>query len=375
MMEKFEIINLIENKYLYYDYIKTNLMKTWNFIKQIDNKEEFFEQLYLFLNNQLDPHTKLIDRDKFNYILPIYFTEMNNRIVVTGCLDEYSKVINPGDVLTHINGIHVDDYIHLNNIDSFDRGKILELIKIIENISYSKIQNKIKLRFQRKNYNFEVLVFYGKICNNFFDSNSEKKNKKKLNYSKLLDGEICYIRLPNLNNDILVKEAIAEIRNKGKKYYIILDIRNNMGGKIDLATSLTSVFLEKNTTIYLKTRNTIETLDIISENNYFKYPVTILFNNMTASSLEYVFLNQILKNDRILLLGNKTAGMKDIATVLRLNDRYNLILTTKKYVDHNGRSIVKNCISPDIEIPTSIKDFIDFPDKQLLRAIDILRKR
>lgn len=148
-----------------------------------------------------------------------------------------------------------------------------------------------------------------------------------------------------------------------------------MGGKIDLATSLTSVFLEKNTTIYLKTRNTIETLDIISENNYFKYPVTILFNNMTASSLEYVFLNQILKNDRILLLGNKTAGMKDIATVLRLNDRYNLILTTKKYVDHNGRSIVKNCISPDIEIPTSIKDFIDFPDKQLLRAIDILRKR
>jgi len=168
MMEKFEIINLIENKYLYYDYIKTNLMKTWNFIKQIDNKEDFFGQLYLFLNNQLDPHTKLIDRDKFNYILPIYFTEMNNSIVVTGCLDEYSKVINPGDVLTHINDILVDDYIHLNNIDSFDRGKILELIKIIENISYSKIQNKIKLRFQRKNYNFEVLVFYEKICNNFF---------------------------------------------------------------------------------------------------------------------------------------------------------------------------------------------------------------
>lgn len=374
-MEKFEIINLIENKYLYYDYIKTNLMKSWNFIKQIDNKEDFFGQLYLFLNNQLDPHTKLIDRDKFNYILPIYFTEMNNSIVVTGCLDEYSKVINPGDVLTHINDILVDDYIHLNNIDSFDRGKILELIKIIENISYSKIQNKIKLRFQRKNYNFEVLVFYEKICNNFFDSNLEMKNGKILNYSKLLDGEVCYIRLPNLNNDILVKKAIAEIRNKGKKYYILLDIRNNMGGKIDLAASLTSVFLEKNTTLYLKTRNTTETLDIIAEKNYFKYPVTILFNNMTASSLEYVFLNQILKNDRILLLGNKTAGMKDIATVFKLNDRYNLVLTTKKYVDYNGRSIVKNCISPDIEIPTSIKDFKDFPDKQLLRAIDILRKR
>ena len=67
----------------------------------------------------------------------------------------------------------------------------------------------------------------------------------------------------------------------------------------------------------------------------------------------------------------RTAGMKDVATVYKINERYTMVLATKRYAYPNGSYIRKNAIIPDIHIPSNANDFNVFPDKQLMGAIDV----
>lgn len=196
--------------------------------------------------------------------------------------------------------------------------------------------------------------------------------KNELDYK--IDGCVKYFKLPSLNDKFAFEKTLSEIRESGKKYNILLDIRNNIGGRLSLSAKLTGIFLKKDAEIYLKNRDDIEVLKIKAENNDFKYPIGILFNNMTSSSLEYIFLTNLLEHEKILMMGNITSGMKDVATVYKLNDRYTLILTTKQYVDENGRCLKCGNIIPQISIPVDINDFSCFPDKQLMKAIDVMKK-
>ena len=72
-----------------------------------------------------------------------------------------------------------------------------------------------------------------------------------------------------------------------------------------------------------------------------------------------------------LSVGDRTAGMKDVATVYKINERYTMVLATKRYAYPNGSYIRKNAIIPDIHIPSNANDFNVFPDKQLMGAIDV----
>ena len=373
-MVQADIVKLIESRYIYYDLIKEKYQSKWNELKAINNDNIFFEQLYLFLNNELDPHTKLIDKNKYNFILPLFFTVMNEEIIVVDSLEK--NRIKRGYILTHIDNLTVENYIKNNNIDTFGRSKILSLTKVIENISYSDTKRQLNLQFITSN-NGEL-----KSCIEYLDK-KELINMFKNNTSfsvgneclhRITNNKIFYVKVPNLKDEIAIRKVLNEIRDKIKSHSILLDIRNNVGGRIDLSIELTGIFLENDTKIYLKGRDGIEMLNITAENNKLKDPVGILFNNMTSSSLEYIFLASLLKNKKILMLGNGTSGMKDVATVYKLSDRYTLVLTTKRYIYKDGQYVSNNGIIPDIEIPVYIDDFNKFPDRQLVKAITIMNE-
>ena len=243
-MVQADIVKLIESRYIYYDLIKEKYQSKWNELKAINNDNIFFEQLYLFLNNELDPHTKLIDKNKYNFILPLFFTVMNEEIIVVDSLEK--NRIKRGYILTHIDNLTVENYIKNNNIDTFGRSKILSLTKVIENISYSDTKRQLNLQFITSN-NGEL-----KSCIEYLDK-KELINMFKNNTSfsvgneclhRITNNKIFYVKVPNLKDEIAIRKVLNEIRDKIKSHSILLDIRNNVGGRIDLSIELTGIFLE-----------------------------------------------------------------------------------------------------------------------------------
>ena len=139
--------DLIENKYLYYEHIDNNLKHKWNDIKKIDKYDEFLDEFCVFTNHNLDSHTKCIDIDKYKYILPIFFTIMNGNIIVISDVCCENIHIERGCILTHINGIQLDDYAKYNDMSVFSKNKTLYLLKIMENLVASSKPQKINLTF------------------------------------------------------------------------------------------------------------------------------------------------------------------------------------------------------------------------------------
>jgi hypothetical protein len=374
-MNKNEMITLFEEKYLYKDYIKKIFKKEWNYLKTIKDEEEFFYESSLFINIKLDPHTKLIDRNVYNYILPIFFTVMNNSIVVIDTTPGYQIYDIKGYILTHINGVSLEDFIKNIHINTFNRGKVLELLKIIEILSNSSNFKKINLTFSREKDIVVLDVEY--LSKEYFikERSINLNDKVSKQFINIFGNDICYIRIPSLNDEKMVDKIIEQIIIQGKKYNLLLDIRNNVGGKITVAKKLSKLFIKQNFKIFLKNNtNYLEEINIEPNITEFKYPITILFNNMTSSSLEYIFLRSLANDKDILFIGNETSGMKDIATVYNINERYTLILTTKKYATSDGYDLECTNIKPDIEIKTEISDYTNYPDKQLLKAIEIIRR-
>lgn len=373
MYKKKDIIDLIENKYLYYEHIDNNLKHKWNDIKKIDKYDEFLDEFCVFTNHNLDSHTKCIDIDKYKYILPIFFTIMNGNIIVISDVCCENIHIERGCILTHINGIQLDDYAKYNDMSVFSKNKTLYLLKIMENLVASSKPQKINLTFV--NIRGETLCINVEYLERkkITDTKQQFDNINKV-YIKHFNQDICYIKLPSLNDEKEIDNAINEIIKQGRRYNILLDIRNNMGGRITSAAKLTGIFLKYDHKIFVKNRNEIEIINIHAKKNFFKNPVGILVNNMTSSSLEYIFLKTVIGEENIIVMGNMTTGMKDIATVYKINQRFTLVLTTKKYVSCRGENLKIERIQPRIEIPVQLHDFYKFPDNQLIKAIEFMRK-
>ena len=269
MYKKKDIINLIENKYLYYEHIDNNLKHKWNDIKKIEKYDEFLDEFCVFTNHHLDSHTKCIDIDKYKYFLPIFFTIMNGNIIVISDVCCENINVERGCILTHINGIQLDNYAKYNDMSMFRGNKTLYLLKIMENLVVSSKPQKISLTFV--NIRGETLcinVEYLEI-KKITDTKQQFDNINKV-YIKHFNQDICYIKLPSLNDEKEIDNAINEIIKQGQRYNILLDIRNNMGGRITSAEKLTGIFLKHDHKIFVKNRNEIEIINIHAKKNFFK---------------------------------------------------------------------------------------------------------
>jgi len=146
------------------------------------------------------------------------------------------------------------------------------------------------------------------------------------------------------------REAINEFRSKGFKS-IILDLRNNYGGLLDQAVSVTNLFVEGGVVVTTKSR-------IPSENNVFNargraaisqdIPMIVLVNRGSASASEIV-AGALKDRGRAYLVGEKTFGKGSVQQVYPLN-RMGFKLTTAHYYTPSDVNIDKIGIPPDLEV-------------------------
>ena len=139
----------------------------------------------------------------------------------------------------------------------------------------------------------------------------------------------------------------ADVPLKG----VILDLRDNPGGLLDQAVSVTDLFLKEGEIVSIKGRQQKNTkrFSARADDADFIFPMVVLINGGSASASEIV-AGALQDHKRALVLGTTSFGKGSVQTVESLRGGYGLKFTIARYYTPNGRSIQAQGISPDIEI-------------------------
>ncbi|MFA5090428.1 MAG: S41 family peptidase [Candidatus Omnitrophota bacterium] len=225
---------------------------------------------------------------------------------------------------------------------------------------------------------------------------------------RILEDGIGYIRLVEFreNTDKNIDAALKSLKDKGMNA-LILDLRNNPGGLLDVAIAVAERFIEKDKIIVsTKGRQRSANKEYFSRYKapWVDLPVVVLINEGSASGSEIVAA-AFQDYRRGIILGMKSFGKGSVQAVFPLGDGSAVRLTTSRYFTPLGRQIHGKGVMPDIVVEegrieitnapsgvnqeakevfeqiekkenavkadSGLKDYTT--DNQLMRAVDVLK--
>ncbi|MFH1829322.1 MAG: MXAN_5808 family serine peptidase [Pseudomonadota bacterium] len=175
------------------------------------------------------------------------------------------------------------------------------------------------------------------------------------------DGKrIGYIKLKNFQDNTVddVQAALAEFHKDGAKLDgLILDVRNNPGGLLNIASDITDVFLREGVIVTtVGTRNSVIDKSSAKEaGTEPDYPLVVLINEGSASASEIV-AGALALNNRAIVAGAQSFGKGSVQTIFNLGDDAALKLTIAEYKPAGTESIQLVGITPDIDLIPAIVD-------------------
>jgi len=174
---------------------------------------------------------------------------------------------------------------------------------------------------------------------------------KDIKQARILEDGVGYIRLAEFRENTL-KELNGALSNlsKQKMCALIIDLRNNPGGLLDVAVKIAGKFIPPNKMIaYTKGRNQEQNFEFFSDtkNTILDLPLVILINEGSASGSEIV-AGVLQDYKRAIIIGNKSFGKGSVQTVIPLADGSALRLTTSYYFTPSGKIIHGKGVIPDI---------------------------
>ena len=170
---------------------------------------------------------------------------------------------------------------------------------------------------------------------------------------EMLPHGIGYLRISQFQNRTgpdLIK-AISNFQSQGEFNGLILDLRNNPGGVLSAAIEVTDAFINEGLIVSTKGRD--EFLDskyeATNETVLADQPIVVLINGGSASAAEIV-AGALQDHERAVLIGTPSFGKGSVQSILALENKYALKLTTALYYTPNGRSIQATGIQPTIQV-------------------------
>ena len=183
--------------------------------------------------------------------------------------------------------------------------------------------------------------------------------------SEVMGDDIGYIRVTQFTEQTTdgLKKAITDIgakvsQDKLKGY--ILDLRNNPGGLLDQAISVSSAFIQRGEIVSTRGRNPEETQRFSARGGDLTKgkPLIALINGGSASASEIV-AGALQDQRRATILGTRSFGKGSVQTIIPLGSGNGALrLTTARYYTPSGRSIQAKGITPDIEVLQDLPDDI-----------------
>src|ERR1022692_3406448 len=178
-------------------------------------------------------------------------------------------------------------------------------------------------------------------------------------------GDIGYIRISSFNEQTTegLKKALGDISKQippEKLAGYIVDLRNNPGGLLDEAVSVSSAFMARGEVVSTRGRTPEETQRFTAHGGDITKgkPLVVLINGGSASASEIV-AGALHDHKRATLIGTRSFGKGSVQTIIPLGTGNGaLALTTARYFTPSGHSIQAKGIKPDIEVLQELPDDI-----------------
>ena len=198
---------------------------------------------------------------------------------------------------------------------------------------------------------------------------------------EIIENNIAHLNIyqfsDNTNSDF--KKVASEIL-KSPAQKIILDLRSNPGGYLQVASDVAGWFLEKGKVIVIESpKNEIEDFD---ENmveykskgpeSLLDYPIVILINQGTASGAE-ILAGALRDNRGIQLIGETSFGKGCVQEIANMDNGSILKITVANWFTPNGELISNKGLEPDVKIEMTDEDYNQGKDPQLEKAIEIIK--
>jgi len=160
-----------------------------------------------------------------------------------------------------------------------------------------------------------------------------------------------------------VEKAITEFKDQlgDKLTGVVVDLRNNPGGLLDQAISMSDIFLDKGEIVSTRGRREEDSqrYNATSGDELDGLPIVVLINGGSASASEIV-AGALKDHRRALIIGTKSFGKGSVQTIMPLSGNVAIRLTTARYYTPSGVSIQAQGIEPDIEVkPARLEDIAD----------------
>ncbi|WHY75692.1 S41 family peptidase [Neobacillus sp. WH10] len=187
-------------------------------------------------------------------------------------------------------------------------------------------------------------------------------------YGEMIDDTIAKVQITSFSTNTS-KELVTtlnDLQKKGMKG-LVLDLRQNPGGLLDQAISITSMFVPKGKIIVKEEDRNGKIKEIPSQNDGNPdYPLVVLIDKGSASASE-IFAAAVKESAGVPLVGEKSFGKGTVQTAADFKDGSNLKYTIAKWLTPNGNWIHKKGIMPDVEValPEYATLPIINPDKEL----------
>jgi carboxyl-terminal processing protease len=192
---------------------------------------------------------------------------------------------------------------------------------------------------------------------------------------KMLDQNIVHVKLYSFNDnapmafyDLVADPAFANVQG------MVLDLRNNPGGFLEVSVNLAGWFLDKGDVVTVERfRNDPDRVFRASGSSALRdLPVVVIVNGGSASASE-ILAGALRDNRGIKIVGEKSFGKGTVQELLPLLGDSTLKVTVANWLRPNGEVIDKKGIIPDYLVPFTEQDAKALKDPQLTKAIDVLR--
>jgi len=302
---------------------------TMNYVDEID-PEKFMASGIDGLLSSLDPYTNYISENEADEVelittgkyggIGVTIGSRDGYITILTVMDGYSaqrQGLQPGDRLLEIDGKTVVGK-KPDDVRSMTRGE-----------PGSEVRLKVERDAELKPLEF-VLV-------------REEIQLKNLSYADYIGDGIGYIHLERFTRGAgdELRLAIKDLRLKGTIKGVILDLRDNPGGLLDVAVDVVEKFVAKGSLVVSTRGRKPE-----SEKKYFAteesmladIPLVVIVNHNSASASEIV-AGALQDLDRGVILGTRSFGKGLVQTIAPLPYNAQLKITTAKYYTPSGRCI------------------------------------
>jgi carboxyl-terminal processing protease len=187
-------------------------------------------------------------------------------------------------------------------------------------------------------------------------------------------SDIAYLNISHFNSETLsdLSKAVREILKKNPQK-IILDLRNDPGGYLDVAVDSAGLWLPNQLITYSKdAKGEVKNFSANGQGEFSKLKTVVLVNRGSASGAE-ILAGALQDYQKATLVGEKTFGKGSIQELIDLAGGSAVKITTAYWYTPKGRQINDTGIEPDIKIESTNEDYNQNRDPQLDKAIELLK--